>query len=55
MISIHDHGVSKVYTSKAPMLRAYEPDSPQAKARLVVLAMLADGRLDDVEIGRAHV
>ena len=50
MISIHDHGVSKVYTSKAPMLRAYEPDSPQAKARLVVLAMLADGRLDDVEL-----
>ena len=50
MMSIHDHGVSKVYNSKAPMLRAYEPDSPQAKARLVVLAMLADGRLDDVEL-----
>lgn len=50
MMSIHDQGVSKVYNSKAPTLRAYEPDSPQAKARLVVLAMLADGRLDDVEL-----
>jgi len=50
MMSIHDHGVSKANNSKAPMLRAYVPDSPQAKARLVVLAMLADGRLDDVEL-----
>lgn len=50
MMSIHDHGVSRGNNSKEPMLCAYVPDSPQAKARLVVLAMLADGRLDDVEL-----
>ena len=50
MMNIHDHGVSRGNSSKEPMLRAYVPDSPQAKARLVVLAMLADGRLDDVEL-----
>ncbi|MRR50103.1 MAG: TerB family tellurite resistance protein [Rhodocyclaceae bacterium] len=31
-------------------LRAYAVDSPRAKARLVVLALLADGRLDECEI-----
>jgi len=49
-MSIHDHGVSRGDNSKGAMPRAYVPDSPQAKARLVVLAMLADGRLDDVEL-----
>lgn len=31
-------------------LRAYPTDSPRAKARLVVLALLADGRLDAREL-----
>lgn len=31
-------------------LRAYAPNSPRAQARLVVLALLADGRLDEREI-----
>lgn len=31
-------------------LRAYAVDSPRAKARLIVLALLADGRLDEREI-----
>ena len=31
-------------------LRAYAVNSPRAKARLVVLAMLADGRLDEREM-----
>lgn len=35
-----------------PVFRPYETNSPRAKARLVVLAMLADGRLDDVELER---
>lgn len=33
-----------------PALRTYETNSPRAKARLVALAMLADGRLDDAEL-----
>lgn len=41
---------------RAPMtdacggLRAYPTDSPRAKARLVVLALLADGRIDAAEL-----
>ena len=31
-------------------LRAYPTDSPRAKARLVVLALLADGRMDAAEL-----
>lgn len=31
-------------------LRAYAVDSPRAKARLIVLAMLADGQLDEREL-----
>ncbi len=31
-------------------LRAYATNSPRAQARLVVLALLADGRLDECEI-----
>ena len=31
-------------------LRVYAVDSPRAKARLIVLALLADGRLDECEI-----
>ena len=38
------------YTNPNQSLRAYAANSPRAKARLVVLAMLADGRLDDAEL-----
>jgi hypothetical protein len=31
-------------------LRTYAVDSPRAKARLIVLALLADGRLDECEM-----
>ncbi len=31
-------------------MRTYQPDSPQAKARLVALALLADGGLDKSEL-----
>ena len=31
-------------------LRTYPADSPRAKARLVVLALLADGRVDAAEL-----
>lgn len=34
----------------AQVLREYAPNSPQAKARLIALALLADGRLDDREL-----
>lgn len=32
-------------------LRSYAANSPRAKARLIVLALLADGRLDEREMG----
>lgn len=32
-------------------LRAYPVDSPRAKARLIVLALFADGRVDAAELG----
>lgn len=38
------------YKNPNQALRAYAADSPRAKARLVVLAMLADGRLDAAEL-----
>ena len=38
------------YTNPNQALRAYASNSPRAKARLVVLAMLADGRLDDSKL-----
>lgn len=34
----------------APALRAYPVDSPQARARLIVLALFADGLLDEREL-----
>ena len=37
-------------TTTHPVLRKYAPNSPQAKARLIALALLADGRLDDKEL-----
>jgi hypothetical protein len=33
-----------------PLPTAYEADSPQAAARVLILAMLSDGRLDPVEV-----
>jgi len=41
--------LTPVYERNQP-LRSYPQDSPRAKARLVVLALLADGRLDAVEL-----
>jgi hypothetical protein len=38
------------YTNDNQPLRAYPSDSPRAKARLIVLALLADGRLDAAEL-----
>ena len=35
-------------------LRAYAPNSPRAQARLVVLALLADGRIDEREVDALH-
>jgi len=34
----------------APSLRSYPADSPRAKARLIVLALFADGRVDGAEL-----
>lgn len=33
-------------------MRCYPPNSPQAAARLVALAVLADGHLSSTELGR---
>jgi hypothetical protein len=38
------------HTGKAHPLRAYPANSPRAMARLVVLAILADGQLDEREL-----
>jgi uncharacterized tellurite resistance protein B-like protein len=38
------------YNGKAHPLRAYPANSPRAMARLVVLALLADGQLDEREL-----
>jgi tellurite resistance protein len=36
------------------MMRHYRTDSPEAAARIVALAMLADGHLDRTELSRAE-
>lgn len=41
--------LSPVFNHRHP-LRAYATNSPRAQARLVVLALLADGRIDEREI-----
>lgn len=41
--------LTPVYERNQP-LRSYQTNSPRAKARLAVLALLADGHLDAVEI-----
>jgi uncharacterized tellurite resistance protein B-like protein len=50
MMTMQAREMCAPYTNPNQALRAYAPNSPRAKARLVVLAMLADGRLDDAEL-----
>ena len=50
MMTMQARELGAPYTNRNQALRAYLPNSPRAKARLVVLAMLADGRLDDAEL-----
>lgn len=50
MMTMQASEISAPYTHPNQVLRAYAPNSPRAKARLVVLAMLADGRMDDAEL-----
>ncbi len=50
MMTLQAREMCAPYKNPNEALRAYAPDSPRAKARLVVLAMLADGRLDDAEL-----
>ncbi len=50
MMTMQAREMCAPYTNPNQKLRAYAPNSPRAKARLVVLAMLADGRLDDAEL-----
>ncbi len=50
MMTIQAHEMCAPYSNHNQALRAYAPNSPRAKARLVVLAMLADGRVDDAEL-----
>jgi uncharacterized tellurite resistance protein B-like protein len=50
MMTMQAREMCAPYTNPNQTLRAYASNSPRAKARLVVLAMLADGRLDDAEL-----
>ena len=50
MNDVHDFETRGAALDGIQRLRDYVPDSPQAKARLIVLAMLADGRLDEAEL-----
>lgn len=50
MMTMQAREMCAPYTNQNQVLRAYAANSPRAKARLVVLAMLADGRLDDAEL-----
>ncbi len=50
MMTMQAREMCAPYTRPNQTLRAYAPNSPRAKARLVVLAMLADGRFDDAEL-----
>lgn len=50
MMRMHAHeSFSPTFNHRHP-LRAYATNSPRAQARLVVLALLADGRVDEREI-----
>jgi hypothetical protein len=50
MMSMQARESFRPVTGSHHPLRAYAVDSPRAKARLVVLALLADGRLDEREM-----
>jgi len=50
MMSMQAREMNAPYTHANQALRAYAANSPRAKARLIVLAMLVDGRLDDAEL-----
>ncbi len=50
MMTLQAREMCAPYKNPNEVLRAYAPNSPRAKARLVVLAMLADGRLDNAEL-----
>lgn len=50
MMTIQSREMLAPHTTPGQPLRAYPTNSPRAKARLVALAMLADGRLDDAEL-----
>lgn len=52
MTSAQAHEVTPTRQRLSPALRPYALNSPRAKARLVVIAMLVDGRLDDAELER---
>jgi hypothetical protein len=52
MMTIQSREMLAPYTATDQPLRAYPTNSPRAKARLVALAMLVDGRLDDAELER---
>jgi len=41
---------TETFRATVQALREYPSNSPQAKARLIALALLADGRLDDQEL-----
>jgi uncharacterized tellurite resistance protein B-like protein len=50
MMTIQSREMLAPHANPGQLLRAYPVNSPRAKARLVALAMLADGRLDDAEL-----
>jgi len=50
MMSMQARESFPAVTSRHHPLRAYAVNSPRAKARLVVLALLVDGRLDEREM-----
>jgi hypothetical protein len=50
MMSLQARESARPFVGTRHPLRAYALDSPRAKARLIVLALLADGDLDEREI-----
>ena len=47
---LESHSTASPTPISAHAFRSYSANSPQAKARLIALALLADGRLDDREL-----
>ena len=50
MMTLQARDMRAPMTDASGALRAYPTDSPRAKARLVVLALLSDGRIDAAEL-----